>query len=67
MKIAVLACVYTLFMVAASQKEHIFCAIFTLIKWKNVICVKTNLESLVVNVVGHDKMHMLVKFRHIIT
>jgi hypothetical protein len=34
---------------------------------KNVIYVKTKLETLVVNVVCRDKMHMLAKFGHIIT
>jgi hypothetical protein len=31
---------------------------------KHVICVKTKLETLIVNVVCHDKIHM---FGHIIT
>jgi hypothetical protein len=34
---------------------------------KHVICVKTRLETLVVNVVCHDKMHMFAKFGHIMT
>jgi hypothetical protein len=34
---------------------------------KHVICVKTKLETLIVNVVCHDKMHMFAKFGHIIT
>jgi hypothetical protein len=29
------------------------------------MCVKTMLETLVVNVICHEKMHMFVKFRRI--
>jgi hypothetical protein len=33
----------------------------------HVTCIKTKLETLIVNVVCLDKIHMLAKFGHIIT
>jgi hypothetical protein len=67
-KIAVVSCIlHLIYVVAASQKEHTFCDILKLKKGKHVICVKTKFETLIVNIICHDKMHMFAKFGHIIT
>jgi hypothetical protein len=49
------------------KRTHILRYLETNKNGKHVICVKTRLETLIVNVVSHDKMHMFAKFGHIIT
>jgi hypothetical protein len=65
----VVACIlHLIHVVAASQKEHTFLRYLETNKnGKHVICVKTKLETLIINVVCHDNTHMFAKFGHIIT